>query len=143
MAIHIPTSPRKTLPAAGLSFDDLANIDFSSLLNQADDTFQQTCPGEGCELAEVQDGEHISSPFNGPQAWSVGPPFYSIAEAAVWLHISLATMKRLLRKGSLPFVRIGARRKIPVSALLAYVICARAGCVLPPPRPTVNSTAYD
>lgn len=143
MAFHTPTPPRKTRQSAGLSFDELTSIDLVSLLDRH--------PSSGPSAAHEDDGEPASAgsdmasthrPYN-PLTWSFDAPFFSIAEAAVWLHVSLATLKRLLLKGSLPFVRVGARRKIPFSALRAYVICARAGCVLPPASPPSNSTGYD
>jgi excisionase family DNA binding protein len=50
-----------------------------------------------------------------------GPPFLSLSEAADWLGVSLSTLKRLIAKGRLRAVRIGARRKIAASELAAYV----------------------
>src|SRR5690242_13069063 len=49
------------------------------------------------------------------------PPFLSLREAAGWLCVSLSTVKRLLAKGELTSVRIGARQKIPSSELTAYI----------------------
>ena len=42
-------------------------------------------------------------------------------EAADWLCVSLSTVKRLLAKGELTSVRIGARQKIPSSELIVYI----------------------
>jgi excisionase family DNA binding protein len=72
-------------------------------------------------------------------SWSFSPPFYSLAYAAECLSTSLSTIKRLLSKGDLPYVRVGARRKIPRSGLQAYLICTKAGIPLPPPKSTGNS----
>jgi excisionase family DNA binding protein len=49
------------------------------------------------------------------------PPFLSLREAADWLCVSLSTLKRLIGKGTLATLRVGARRKIPASFLAAYV----------------------
>lgn len=49
------------------------------------------------------------------------PPFLSLKEAADWLCVSLSTLKRMVAKGELSTVRVGARRKISASALSAYV----------------------
>lgn len=72
--------------------------------------------------------------------WAYESPFYSLNDAAAWLSVSLATIKRLLARGVLPHVRVGSRRKIPLSALRAYVVCTRAGCPMPPPNSPINST---
>ena len=49
------------------------------------------------------------------------PPFLSLREAADWLCVSLSTVKRLLAKGELTSVRIGARQKIPSNQLTVYI----------------------
>jgi excisionase family DNA binding protein len=49
------------------------------------------------------------------------PPFLSLLEAADWLCVSISTLKRLIAKGDLATIRVGARRKIPASHLAAYV----------------------
>jgi excisionase family DNA binding protein len=49
------------------------------------------------------------------------PPFLSLREAADWLCVSISTLKRLIANGALSTIRVGARRKIPASALEAYV----------------------
>ena len=49
------------------------------------------------------------------------PPFLSLPEAAEWLCVSKSTVKRLIAKGDLVALRVGARRKIPASCLSAYV----------------------
>jgi excisionase family DNA binding protein len=49
------------------------------------------------------------------------PPFLSLREAADWLCVSISTLKRLIAKGDLSTVRVGARRKIPANVLEAYV----------------------
>ena len=56
-------------------------------------------------------------------AWPMlpGSPFLSIAEAAHWLGVSVSTVKRLIRRGELITVQIGARRKIPNTSLMSYV----------------------
>jgi excisionase family DNA binding protein len=51
----------------------------------------------------------------------LGPPFLSLRESADWLSVSIATLKRLVAKGELQTVPVGARRKIPASHLAAYV----------------------
>jgi excisionase family DNA binding protein len=52
---------------------------------------------------------------------SPSPPFLSLRQTADWLCVSLSTVKRLIAKGELTSVRVGARRKIPSSQLTAYV----------------------
>lgn len=49
------------------------------------------------------------------------PPFLSLKEAAEWLCISLSTLKRMVAKGELAALRVGARRKISASDLSAYI----------------------
>ncbi len=49
------------------------------------------------------------------------PPFLSLTEAADWLCVSVSTLKRLIAKGDLTTIRVGARQKIPASHLEAYV----------------------
>jgi excisionase family DNA binding protein len=49
------------------------------------------------------------------------PPFLSLREAADWLCVSISTLKRLIAKGDLVTIRVGARRKISASHLAAYV----------------------
>ena len=49
------------------------------------------------------------------------PPFLSLPEAAEWLCVSRSTVKRLIAKGDLEAIRVGARRKVPASSLSAYV----------------------
>ena len=49
------------------------------------------------------------------------PPFLSLPEAADWLCVSVSTLKRLIAKGDLTTIRVGARQKIPASHLEAYV----------------------
>jgi excisionase family DNA binding protein len=49
------------------------------------------------------------------------PPFLSLTEAADWLCVSVSTLKRLIAKGDLNTIRVGARQKIPASHLEAYV----------------------
>jgi excisionase family DNA binding protein len=56
-----------------------------------------------------------------PQKDQHTPPFLSLREAADWLCVSLSTLKRLIAKGELSTVRIGARQKIPASHLAAYI----------------------
>ena len=49
------------------------------------------------------------------------PPFLSLREAADWLCVSLSTLKRLIAKGELSTVRVGARQKVPANHLAAYI----------------------
>ena len=49
------------------------------------------------------------------------PPFLSLTQAADWLCVSVSTLKRLIAKGDLTTIRVGARQKIPASHLEAYV----------------------
>src|SRR4051812_8709771 len=49
------------------------------------------------------------------------PPFLSLTEAADWLCVSVSTLKRLLAKGELTTIRVGARQKVPASHLEVYV----------------------
>ena len=51
----------------------------------------------------------------------LAPPFLSLREAADFLSISLSTLHRLLAKGELVAVRIGARRRVPADHLTAYL----------------------
>jgi len=44
----------------------------------------------------------------------------SVIGAADWLSISLSKMYQLLSAGEIPYVRIGADRRIPKRALLEY-----------------------
>lgn len=44
-----------------------------------------------------------------------------IDEAARHLAVSTTTVKRLLRSGQLPYVRVGADRRIPKRAIDAYL----------------------
>jgi excisionase family DNA binding protein len=62
------------------------------------------------------------------------PPFLSIGNAANWLNVSLATMKRLLQRRDIPCVRIGNRRKIPLAVLQQYTIEQQANRDRPHPR---------
>jgi excisionase family DNA binding protein len=48
-------------------------------------------------------------------------PFLNISEAASWLGVSVSTVKRLISRGELITVRIGARRKIPNTSLADYI----------------------
>ena len=60
-------------------------------------------------------------PDSVPEAETLQPPFLSLPEAAEWLCVSKSTVKRLIAKGDLVALRVGARRKIPASCLSAYV----------------------
>lgn len=143
-AYFTPPLPRKTRGGPKLSFEALASINFISLLGQLapptlspelDDHENPPATSVGTTeiLAPASSTipEQEASQGHGDElvAWSAAPPFYGLSEAANWLGVSLATIKRLLTKGSLPHVRIGVRRKIPFSALRAYVVCTRAGCL--------------
>jgi excisionase family DNA binding protein len=59
------------------------------------------------------------------------PPFLSLTEAAAWLGISLSTVKRLVDRRELAAVRIGARRKIPLSELENYALERLIGRSMP------------
>ena len=142
-APRTPNPPRKALRRPDLSFEALASIDFFSLLDQVPSAVHPARPGDsGQPVPSLDDAPHPPS-SDAPIAWSFDPPFFSINEAAAWLSVSLATMKRLLSQGALPFIRGGARRKIPLSALRTYVICNRAGCPMPPPNAPNNSMAFN
>lgn len=126
-----PTPPRKSRRWPGLSFEALASIDLIGLLDRTSSAVQSSSPDDDGQATPPLDEAPLPLPSDDPIAWSVDPPFYSIREAAAWLGVSLATMKRLLSRGALPYVRAGARRKIPLFALRAYAICARhIGCYL-------------
>ena len=60
-----------------------------------------------------------STDQEGPQL--PAPPFLSLTESADWLCVSVSTLKRLIAKGYLTTIRVGARQKIPASHLEAYV----------------------
>jgi excisionase family DNA binding protein len=49
------------------------------------------------------------------------PPFLSLQQASAFLSVSLSTLNRLLAKGELVALRIGARRKISADNLTAYL----------------------
>ena len=61
------------------------------------------------------------NPVSSSPAPSSNPPFLSLREAANWLCVSLSRVKRLLARGELASVRIGARQKIPSSELTVYI----------------------
>ena len=52
---------------------------------------------------------------------SAAPPFLSLKEAADWLCVSMSTLKRLISRGEISTLRVGARRKIPANYLAAYI----------------------
>ena len=78
-----------------------------------------------CDASGLQADEPLTQPIQAgsPCAWPMlpGSPFLSIAEAAHWLGVSVSTVKRLIRRGELTTVQIGARRKIPNTSLMSYV----------------------
>ena len=78
-----------------------------------------------CGAPSLQADESLTQPIQAGPAWtwptSPGSPFLSIAEAAHWLGVSVSTVKRLIRRGELITVQIGARRKIPNTSLMSYV----------------------
>jgi len=49
------------------------------------------------------------------------PPLLSLKEAADWLSVSLSTLNRMIARGDLTAIRVGARRKVPASYLEAYL----------------------
>ena len=49
------------------------------------------------------------------------PPFLSLKDAAEWLGVSMSTLTRMLRRGTLQAIRIGARRRLPANYLSAYL----------------------
>jgi len=55
------------------------------------------------------------------------PPFFSLGAAAEWLGVSLSTVKRMVGRGDFATVRIGDRRKIPLSELRDYTTGRLAG----------------
>jgi excisionase family DNA binding protein len=55
------------------------------------------------------------------------PTLYSIASAARVLDVSRDTIERLLKRGELPTVWVGSRRRIEENALRAYVTRNREG----------------
>jgi excisionase family DNA binding protein len=76
----------------------------------------------GDEPPPVLGGGPIAQPIHVAMATPLpASPFLCIAEAASWLGVSVSTVKRLIGRGELTTVRIGGRRKIPNTALLAYV----------------------
>lgn len=56
-----------------------------------------------------------------PPAGLTPPAMLSLDEAAAWLGVSKSTVKRLLARGDLVAVRVGARRKIAADTLAAYL----------------------
>lgn len=75
-------------------------------------------------------------------AATVVPPFVALPEAAEWLAVSLATLKRLLTRRELQAVRIGARRKIPLAELQRYALEGLAGRVRSASGNTSNSSSF-
>ena len=79
------------------------------------------------EISRLLPAESLSEPSAAAAPTPVtptaapSPPFLSLREAADWLCVSLSTVKRLLAKGELTSVRIGARQKIPSSELTVYI----------------------
>jgi excisionase family DNA binding protein len=69
----------------------------------------------GSALVSASEGDPVQA------ASSPSPPFLSLRESADWLCVSISTVKRLIAKGTLGTVRVGARRKIPASFLAAHV----------------------
>jgi excisionase family DNA binding protein len=78
----------------------------------------------GCSVPATFDGD--GNPETIPS-----PPFLSLTEAAAWLGISLSTVKRLVDRRELAAVRIGARRKIPLSELKNYALARLVGRSMP------------
>jgi excisionase family DNA binding protein len=72
-------------------------------------------------LCDARDLQADGSLERQPAITLPGSPFLTIAEAAHWLGVSVSTVKRLIRRGELINVQIGARRKIPNTSLTSYV----------------------
>lgn len=75
-------------------------------------------------VPDVLAGEAPALPVADPEQdaeQTPGPPFLSLRESAKWLCVSLSTVKRMITRGELIAVRVGARRKIPACHLAAYV----------------------
>jgi excisionase family DNA binding protein len=92
------------------------------------DTSVQNTSATQANDADAQDDE--TSP---------APPFLSLKEAADWLCVSLSTLKRLIAKGEISSIRIGARQKVPASHLAAYV----ARDIMLPSEVVVDTTPSD
>jgi excisionase family DNA binding protein len=97
----MPIRLRRRFPAPPMAVEDLLRL----------------APGEPPAAAGVV-AEAGDPTATEPTA---GPPFLSLREAADWLCVSIAMLKRLITRGELATVRIGARQKIPASYLAAYV----------------------
>ncbi len=54
------------------------------------------------------------------------PPFLGLGEAANWLGVSLSTIKRVVKRGELATLRIGARQKISLSEMRRYSLAKLA-----------------
>ena len=78
----------------------------------------------GCSVPATFDGD-------GKPETIPSPPFLSLTEAADWLAVSLSTVKRLVDRHELATVRIGARRKIPLSELKHYALQRLVGRSMP------------
>jgi excisionase family DNA binding protein len=57
-----------------------------------------------------------------PNPKSVTSQLISVAEAATFLAVSTRTVRRLIRAGDFPIVRIGCSIRISISALNAYIV---------------------
>ena len=68
------------------------------------------------EASGVQEPSAAASSVNGAE-----PPLLSLKDAADWLCVSMSTLNRMLRRGDLAAIRVGAHRKIPSSYLSAYL----------------------
>ena len=81
-------------------------------------------PAQTSSLEEILDLE-LEAPESRAcvfaQVVPPAPPFLSLKEAAVFLSVSLSTLNRLLVRGQLVAIRIGARRKIPAESLSVYL----------------------
>ena len=52
---------------------------------------------------------------------SVSPQLISVADAAAYLSVSPRTVRRLIKKGEIPVVRIGSALRIAIAVLNAYI----------------------
>lgn len=142
-------SIRRTINAQPYTLDEILGIDFDRLRAgsaPAVDDRRDECgaPADRTWVSATAfnpDDEHQLHEPCGPLATDLddpehltaipSPPFLSLTAAAAWLGISLSTVKRLLDRHELAAVRIGARRKIPLSELKNYALQRLVGRSMP------------
>ena len=142
-------SIRHTPDAQHYTLDEILRIDFDRLCADAasadDDRYDGTDSAVDRTSASATvfnpDVDHrihelgcsVPATFygDGDPETILSPPFLSQTDSAAWLGISLSTVKRLVDRRELAAVRIGARRKIPLSELKNYALQRLVGRSMP------------